>query len=70
MKRNNHHVSISKLICPCCKNIFPIPRIKGKHREKGHIKTVWCPYCKENRNMEEKREKDFYKNSLGELIEC
>lgn len=68
MKKNNRHTSISSLICPCCKNIFPIPRIKGKYREKGHVKTIWCPFCKEERNMKEKREMDIYENYFGELI--
>ena len=68
MKKYNRHISISNLLCPCCKNKFPIPRVKGKYREKGHIKTVWCPFCKEEKNMEEKRENDIYKNYFGEII--
>lgn len=37
---------ISELTCPECGKIFPIPRWKGAKRSHGHIKDIWCPYCK------------------------
>lgn len=69
MKKYNRNINISNLICPDCKNTFPIPRINGNSRNKGHIKTIWCPFCKKERNMIEYRIGDIYKNYFGELIE-
>lgn len=68
MRRYNHKVSISKLVCPECKNIFPIPRMINSNREKGHIKTMWCPFCKNIRDMVECRAHDTYVNVLDVLI--
>lgn len=38
-------VDISNLKCTVCESVFPIPRIQ--HREKNHIKDLWCPNCKQ-----------------------
>lgn len=58
--------TISQCICPDCKNKFPIPRKISKQREKGHLKDIWCPFCKETKTMLEIRESDTYLNSIGE----
>jgi len=42
--------------CPVCGFRFPIPR--KKCREKGHIKDLWCPMCKEERKMVKYDERD------------
>ena len=34
------------LKCPYCKNIQIIFRRKGKLREMGHYKHIWCINCK------------------------
>lgn len=51
----------SNCICPDCGNIFPIPRKKYRQRERGHIKTLWCPFCKREQDMQEIRSMDFIK---------
>lgn len=70
-KRKGHDVEcyISYLICPTCGKRFPIPRRPHHSRERGHIKTVWCPYCKRKTDMREIRYGDFYKTMSGEIIE-
>ena len=37
---------LSNLVCLECGNIFTIPRRRRKHRSDGHIKDLWCPFCK------------------------
>jgi len=51
--------TMSDMICPVCRNKMLIPRNKGKQREKGHRKNMWCYICHEERNFVEIREKDF-----------
>ena len=60
--------SVSYFICPNCNNKFPLPRINGKTRERGHIKDLWCPYCKEVVKTLEVRDRDVYKNMCGEIL--
>ena len=38
------HYTISDFICHECKNKVSLPRTR--QREKGHIKTFYCPFCK------------------------
>ena len=45
MKKRSCMVS-SSLKCRECGGTFPIMRQRGHMREKGHIKDMWCPYCK------------------------
>ena len=45
--------SISKFICPDCGKSMYVSRPKGKMRENGHIKDLWCPTCKGLRKMVE-----------------
>ena len=51
-------VNISYLECPDCRNKIPIPR-PYRTREKNHIKTFFCPFCAENKQMLEHRSIDF-----------
>lgn len=37
----------TQLKCPQCGNIAPIQRKRGKQREKGHTKHMYCYKCKE-----------------------
>lgn len=67
MKKTSHF-TISYCICPNCKNKFPIPRKGASNREKKHLKKIWCPFCKEEVNMMEIREQDFYQNAYGSTI--
>lgn len=38
-------IYISELRCGECGAVFPIPRMKHKRREQGHIKDIWCFRC-------------------------
>lgn len=52
-KRNNMYTSY--LTCEKCEKIFPIMRSKGYMRERGHIKDMWCPFCKEESKFIERK---------------
>lgn len=45
---------ISELMCLSCGSYFPIPRPLHQLREENHIKTIWCPHCKEETQHVEK----------------
>ncbi len=47
-------ITISNMYCTQCgnKNI-PVPRNKGKEREPGHLKKMYCIYCNKKTNMVE-----------------
>jgi hypothetical protein len=60
----------STFICPDCGCKQKIPRVVGRSREKGHVKDLWCPMCKDTRKMKEIRDNDFYKTLDGEMIYC
>ena len=54
-------ITISDMYCTQCgKRNIPIPRSKGKERECGHLKQMYCIYCKKKTNMVEVR--GFYSN--------
>lgn len=36
----------SMLYCLRCGGSFPIRRQNNRKRERNHIKTMWCPWCK------------------------
>ena len=59
---------ISQFICPNCGNKFSLPRAKSMRREKGHIKDLWCPYCKEVVKTMEVRPQDMYVSMSGEIF--
>lgn len=61
--RKQRFMDLSMFICPCCKKSFPIMRNHGHHREKGHIKDIWCPYCKKEQKFTEIRKNDYYKEA-------
>ena len=47
---------LSDFYCTYCGHkSFPILRRVGKEREPGHLKKLYCLYCKEERNMAEVR---------------
>ena len=47
---------ISHFYCNECKTDMPLPRKRGKMRENGHIKDLYCPVCKKIRKFTERRE--------------
>ena len=45
------HHTISDFYCTKCGNrMIPVWRSKGKEREPGHLKKLYCLNCKEERN--------------------
>lgn len=50
------NMTLSDMYCTQCgrKNI-PIPRNKGRERECGHLKKMYCIYCRKQTNMVEVR---------------
>lgn len=65
MKRR---VVISNFICLRCGASFPLPRIKGKQRENGHIKDMYCPKCGCITKFKEVKYNQFYKNMSGDKL--
>lgn len=59
---------ISNLICPECRNKFPIPRPKSMRREKKHVKDLWCPFCKKIVKTTEVKPKDMFVTMSGEVL--
>lgn len=54
MRVNNKLNKISDFYCTCCGHKgFPIIRKAGQEREPGHLKKLYCIYCKEEKNMVE-----------------
>lgn len=58
---------ISNFICPKCGGTFPLPRAKSMRRNKGHIKDLWCPFCKEIVKTKEVRNIDMYRSMSGKI---
>ncbi len=48
--------TISRFRCPDCDNEMFVSRRKGKQRENGHIKDIWCPYCDKVQKMVEEKD--------------
>ena len=60
--RDLHKTKISDFYCKKCGFVIPLPRSR-KQREKGHVKDVWCPHCKDVTQHDEVRSVDFtYEN--------
>jgi hypothetical protein len=48
---NTNNVTFSEFYCTNCGNkVFDIPRRKGREREGGHLKVLYCLFCKEEHN--------------------
>lgn len=54
--KKQRFMEASYLTCPVCGNKTPISRCKGRRREYGHIKDMYCWYCKEERKFVEHAE--------------
>ena len=51
------NITVSNMYCTQCgKKNIPIPRNKGKEREPGHLKQMYCIHCKKKTNMVEVKE--------------
>lgn len=51
--KKQRFMDLSMFICPSCGKPFPIMRNHGQHRERNHIKDIWCPYCKSDQKFKE-----------------
>ena len=58
----------SIFICTVCGNRFPLMRDHGNQRERGHIKDLWCPFCKADRKFLEVRRGDSYVDGNGNVV--
>lgn len=57
----NRKINISDFYCCSCgKRVLPLPRKDGQGREPGHLKKLYCLYCKEEKNAVEIRENGKY----------
>lgn len=53
------NVTISDLYCEKCGFHTTVPRSRSRKRNFGHMKKLWCPFCKEEINFREVRDGDF-----------
>lgn len=37
---------VSWMRCASCGGTFPIRRSAHRKRPRGHVKTMWCPWCR------------------------
>lgn len=67
------NIILTELICPHCGEIVSIQRRKHRTKTIGHIKDMYCPYCKKDRKFIEIRDKDecyyrlLYKENLTDV---
>jgi len=61
-------MDLSNFVCPTCGNVFPIMRSHGRKREAGHIKDIWCPFCKTDQKFLEVKKGEAYKRNNGKVI--
>lgn len=52
MKKRNDAV-ISYYKCTGCEKVLIVPRQAGRMRERGHVKDLWCPFCKAEKKFVE-----------------
>ncbi len=45
---------ISFMVCKECGGVFPIRRRACRKRKRGHIKTMYCPWCKKTTQHKER----------------
>lgn len=59
---------ISQFKCKECGSMFPLPRAKARKRKEGHIKDLWCPFCKQKVKTIEYKPNTIYKTMSNEII--
>ena len=52
-------IHYSNCYCLDCNYSFPISRVNTRTREKGHLKSLYCPNCREITRHIEIRDCDF-----------
>lgn len=66
----NRKCDLSEFYCTCCgKKGIPVMRKPGQTREPGHLKKLYCLYCKEETNHVEIRSygRYYYEDFLDEF---
>jgi len=63
--RKTRFMDQSTFICTTCGKTFPLMRSHGQHRERGHIKDLWCPFCKAERKFREVKRGEGYMTAAG-----
>ena len=66
--RKQRFMDQSIFICQSCNSKIPLMRSHGQPRERGHIKDMWCPFCKCDRKFKEIRRTDYFVTMNGEVI--
>ena len=66
--RKIRYMDTSVFICPACGNKIPLMRKRNRQREKGHIKDLWCPFCRTDRKFLEIRRGDWYTEADGNIV--
>lgn len=51
--KDPRRTQIRLFICPDCQTVVPATKTRGKHTEDGHIKTMYCYKCQEDREFEQ-----------------
>ena len=51
---------IHDFYCPDCNFKYSLPRSKGKLKEKGHLKKLYCLICQEEKNFIECNNKSYF----------
>lgn len=57
--KDRRNMTLSTFVCEVCGAKIELPRRKGKQREVGHIKDIYCFKCKDTRKHDEIRYNDF-----------
>lgn len=42
---------IRRFKCPACGGIVEYPKRIGRRTPDGHVKTAWCPICRQTRDL-------------------
>lgn len=52
--KNRRNFTMSQFWCTCCgQHIIDLPRPYREQREPGHLKKIYCPWCKAEKNAVE-----------------
>ena len=62
-------MNISRFQCPDCENVIPIPRVKTRVRENGHIKDLFCPWCNKVQKTVEYKNNQAIRTLAGDKID-
>lgn len=67
-RRRDQQYKCDILICNECGNRTTVPRMLGSRRARGHIKDMYCPYCKQITKFTEYQQEDFIRTMDGKWI--